>query len=111
VVRFKVVKFKHYLDAKALIAKDASEEEHFAFVISMVDEWDFVDAETGKALPAELASMGELSIDQFNEAMELFNQEMGLITTVKKTIGEPSSSTSSPSNKEEIPPGETFPSG
>ncbi len=102
-VRFKTVKYKHFRQAKALIKKDASEEEHFAFVISMVDEWDFVDAETKKALPAELASMDELTIDQFNEAMELFNQEMGFVTTVKKTKDVPSSSTSSPSNKEESP--------
>jgi len=110
VVRFLTVRFKHYRIAKELIAKDASEEETFAFVISLVDEWDFVDADTGKALPAELASLGELSIKQFNEVMELFNLEMGFVTKVKKMTGEPSSSTSSPSSKEESP-GETSPSG
>jgi len=110
VVRFKTVKYKHYRQAKALIESDATEEEHFAFVIKMVDAWDFKDAETGKALPAELASMDELTIDQFNRVMELFNQEMGFVTKVKKTTGAPSSSTSSPSNKEESPE-ETSPTG
>ena len=109
-VRFKVVKYKHFRQATELIESDASEAEHFAFVISMVDGWDFKDAETGKALPAELASMDELSIDQFNEVMELFNQEMGFVTKVKKTSGGPSSSTSSPSSKVESP-GETSPTG
>jgi len=109
-VRFKTVKYKHYRQAKALIESDATEEEHFAFVIKMVDEWDFKDEETGDALPAELASMDELSIDQFNEVMELFNQEMGFVTKVKKMNDAPSSSTSSPSSKEESP-GEISPTG
>jgi len=100
-VRFKTVKYKHYRTAKALIESDASEEEHFAFVISMVEEWDFKDEETGEALPAEMASMDEMTIKQFNEVMELFNQEMGFVTKVKKTTGALSSSTSSPSNKVE----------
>ena len=110
-VRFKVVKFKHYRQAQALIAKeDATEAEHFAFVISLVAEWDFKDEETGDALPAELASMDELSIDQFNEAMELFNEKMFSVGKVKKTSAAPSSSTSSPSSKVESPE-ETSPTG
>ena len=102
-VRFLTVRFKHYRIAKELIKKDASAEETFAFVIELVAEWDFKDADTGEALPVELASMDELSIKQFNEAMQLFNLEMGLVTKVKKTTGEPSYSTSSLSNKEESP--------
>ena len=110
-VRFKVVKFKHYRQAQALIAKeDATEAEHFAFVISLVEEWDFVDAETKEPLPAELASMDELSIDQFNEAMELFNEKMFSVGKVKKTSAAPSSSTSSLSSKEESL-GEISPAG
>ena len=97
-VKFKVVKYKHYRKAKELIESDAPEAEHFAFVISMVEEWDFVDAETKEPLPAELSSMDELSIDQFNEAMELFNQEMGFVTKVKKTNGGVSPSISTPSS-------------
>ena len=109
-VRFKVVKYKHFRQAKALIEQDASEEEHFAFVIQMVDEWDFKDADTGEALPPVMASMDELSIDQFNKVMELFNEKMFSVTTVKKTTGEPSSSTSSPSSKVENQE-ETSPTG
>lgn len=109
-VRFKVVKYKHYRKACELIESDAPEAEHFAFVISMVEEWDFKDAETGKALPAEFSSMDELSIDQFNEAMELFNQEMGLATKVKKTNGGSSSSTLTPSSPD-VSQAQTHPTG
>lgn len=109
-VRFKIVRFRHYRQAQELMNKeDATEEEHFAFVISLVDAWDFKDVETDKALPVGMESMDELTIKQFNEAMELFNQEMGFVTTVPKANAGPSSSTSSPSNKAETP--ETDPTG
>ena len=98
-VRFKVVKYKHFRQAKELIERDAPEAEHFAFVISMVEEWDFKDAETKEPLPAVLSSMDELSIDQFNEVMELFNPEMGFVTEVKKTNGGVSPSISTQSSQ------------
>lgn len=100
-VRFKTIKFKHYRKARELMTREETGEdvevEYLIYAISMVAEWDFVDDETGKALPLEGKSIGEMSMDQIKEVSSLFNQQFGDMSQVKKTNSGPSPSTSTPS--------------
>lgn len=100
-VRFKTVKFKHYRKARALTAReDAGEDieaEYLTFVISMTEEWDFEDEETGELLSVDVSSLDELTLEQMNELAGTFNSQFGDMSQVKKTIDEPLPSTSMPS--------------
>jgi hypothetical protein len=104
-VRFKTIKFKHYRKARALTAREEEGEnidtEYLTFAISLVAEWDFVDEETGEALPIEAASLDELSLEQMTELASLFNRKFGDLSAVKKTTDAPSPSILIPSNLEE----------
>ncbi|NVM23896.1 MAG: hypothetical protein HWN68_19220 [Desulfobacterales bacterium] len=114
-VRFKTVKYKHYRKARALMLRENNgedvEEEYLSYAISMVAEWDFVDAETGKELPVSTKSIDEISLNQIIEISTLFNQQFGdMAATVPKATAEPSHSTSTPLSQEESPE-ETSPTG
>ena len=107
-VRFKTIKFKHYRQAqelrKLIEAKEAKDEDILLFSLSLVKTWDFVDEETGEALPPGLESLDELSMAQCGEVNLLFAEEIqGKVKAVPKTNAEPSSSTSMPSSQDESP--------
>ena len=107
-VRFKVIKYKHFRQAqelrKLIEAKKAKDEDILMFSLSMVKTWDFVDAETGEALPPGLESLDELSMPQCAEVNMLFAEEVeGKVKAVPKTNAEPSSSISTPSSLDESP--------
>jgi len=77
-VKFKALKYKHRLQAQELNAGieagTVTETQLIEFVTGMIEAWDYLDVETGQPIP--LGDYGELSIEQFTEVMELFNQEM-----------------------------------
>lgn len=110
-VRFKTIKFKHYRQAqelnKRIDAEEATEEEVLRFALSLVAEWDFVDADTGK--PLSIDELDELSMDQCKEVNQLFAQKMGVTAEIPKASGGNSPSTSTPLNQVESP--ETSPTG
>ena len=94
-VRFKTIKFKHYRIAQQINDRidsgEATEEEVLRFALSLVEAWDFVDAETGQ--PLAHGELDELSIDQCREVNNLFAREMGVTVEIPKESGAPSSST------------------
>lgn len=77
-VKFRTLKYKHRLQAQELSAGleagTVSEKDMVEFVVDLVETWDYTDIETGE--PVAAGDYGELSIDQFTEVMELFNQTM-----------------------------------
>ena len=95
-VRFKTIKFKHYRQAEKINARvdsgEATEEEVLRFALSLVAEWDFVDADTGDHLP--VGELDELSLEQVREVNALFAREMGVASEVPKATSESSPSTS-----------------
>lgn len=103
-VTFKTVKFKHYRKARALTARENKgediEAEYLTFVISMTEEWDFEDEETGELLSVDVSSLDELSLEQMNELAGTFNRQFGDMSQVKKTIDAPLPSTLTPSSQE-----------
>lgn len=107
-VRFKVIKFKHYRQAqelrKLIEAEKAKDEDILRFGLNLVKDWDFVDAETEEALPPGLASLDELSMNQCAEVNMLFAEEItGKVVAIPKTNAEPLPSTSTPSSQDESP--------
>ena len=94
-VLFKTVKYKHYRIASEIDERidsgEATDDEILRFALSLVAEWDFVDADTGE--PLALDELDELSLDQCREVNELFGRQMGVAAEVPKQNGEPSSST------------------
>jgi hypothetical protein len=86
VVKFKTIKFKHYRRANELDrqidAGVADDEDVIRFAVSMVQDWDFVDAETGEPLP--VGEIDELTREQFNEVLTLFRRQFGTEGTVPK---------------------------
>ncbi|KKN57467.1 hypothetical protein LCGC14_0561790 [marine sediment metagenome] len=103
-VKFKVIKYKHALKAIEMTKRsDAGEEltdESLRFMVGLVKEWDFLDADTDEPLPVGTESMGEMSIEQMNEMTELFNLKMAMKTTVPKASAECSPSSSTESSQE-----------
>lgn len=103
-VKFKVLKYKHARKSiemtKRIEAGEELTDESLRFMVSLVKEWDFVDADTGEALPVNAESMGEMSIEQMNEMTELFNLKMVTGNTVPKTNAERSPSTLIESSQE-----------
>lgn len=112
-VKFKVIKYKHYLKAVKLTQRqDAGEDvedEHFRYLLGMVDTWDLVDAETEEPLPVGVEAIDEMTIVQLNEVTEVFNKIFAEKSTVPKASAEhsPSSLTASnlAKNQEYPPPG------
>lgn len=110
-VKFKTLKYKHQREAKELSAKiqagEASSEDINLFVLGMVAEWDFVDAETGSPLPIDKSGLEEMSIQQFQEMNRLFNEAMEVgVAAVPKVNGGPSpsgSTVSSPKKRSRQP--------
>lgn len=94
-VLFKTVKYKHYRIASEIDERidqgEATDDEVLKFALSLVAEWDFVDADTGE--PLALDELDELSIEQCREVNDLFGRQMGVAAEVPKQNGEPSSST------------------
>jgi hypothetical protein len=107
-VKFKVIKYKHYLEAVRLTnLTDAGtdvEDEHFRFVLEQVSEWDFKDVETEEPLPPGVDSIAELTIIQLNELTSRFNELFVAKTTVPKTNAGYSPYTSTTSKPEEKTP-------
>ena len=98
-VKFKVIKYKHYRRALELTAREdvddaTAEDEHFRFLLGLVAEWDFMDGETGDPLTPGEAAIDELTIPQMNEVTSAFNQIFSQSTTVPKTSAGHSLSTS-----------------
>lgn len=99
-VKFKVIKYKHARESIEMTKRiDAGEDladESLRFMVGLVKEWDFLDADTGEALAVGTESMDEMSIEQMNEMTELFNLKMSVQTVPKTNAGHsPSSSTES----------------
>ena len=94
-VKFKTLKFKHYRVAQEINARieseEATNEDVLRFALSLVKEWNFVDAETGEPLP--VGELDELSLDQCAEVNRLFARKMGVNAEIPKETNEPSSST------------------
>lgn len=93
-VVFKTLKYKHKQQALAILAAieagTATDDDADQFVLSLVDEWDYEDAETGEPVPA--GDIGELSIEQYNDLMAQFNSQMEATSTVPKQSASPSRS-------------------
>ena len=95
-IKFKTVKFKHYRQAQGINERidsgEATDEEVLLFALSLVDEWDFVDADNGNT-PLEIGELDELSMEQVSEVNEESARLMGVTAEVPKVSEEPSSST------------------
>jgi len=88
-IEWKVIKYKHYRRAMQLQSsgrqdgtgqvalEDETATAYLEYAISLIRSWDFVDAETGEALPVEPASLDELSVEQLQELVAGFGQELG----------------------------------
>lgn len=94
-IKFKVLKFKHYREAqeinKRIDAQEATDEDVLRFALSLIEDWDFVDAETGEPLP--MGELDELSLEQCAEVNRMFARRMGVTAEIPKENGEPSPST------------------
>lgn len=88
-INFKTIKFKHYREAQELNrridAGDATEEDVLRFALSLIDEWDFKDAETGQ--PLSIEDLDELSLEQCAEINLMFARKMGVSTEIPKEKG------------------------
>lgn len=97
-IKFKVLKFKHYREAqeinKRIDAGEATDEDVLSFALSLVKDWDFKDAETDEPLPPGLESLDELSLEQCAEINLMFARRMGVTAEIPKATDEPSPSTS-----------------
>ena len=71
-VKFKTIKYKHVRRARELLAQVGSEEEETALIMSLVDDWDYKDEDSGEKIPP--GSPDELSVDQYNEVVLLFER-------------------------------------
>ncbi len=91
-VKFKVIKYKHYLKAVEITKRvgtgEATPDESVQYIARMVKECDFLDVETGEPLAVGIESLGELSLEQMNEMTELFNLRMSTKDTVPKASAE-----------------------
>lgn len=107
-IEFKTIKFKHYRQAqkinKMIASGEITDEDILRFAASLVKSWDFVDADTGEALPPGLGALDELSMTQCAEVNKLFADEVnGVVVKVPKANAEPSPSTSTLSSPAESP--------
>jgi hypothetical protein len=95
-IKFKILRFKHYRAAqeinKRIDAQEATDEDVLRFAVSLIEDWDFVDAETGDPLP--VGELDELSLEQCAEINLMFARRMGVTAEIPKESGEPSPSTS-----------------
>ena len=71
-VRFKTVKPKHCRRARNL-----TETEYLGYAIKLVAEWDFVNEETGDAIPISPQSVKEMSSTQIEELSTSFDVTFG----------------------------------
>lgn len=84
-IKFKVLKYKHYQEARRLSADpETTDDQVLTFVIGLVESWDFTDQETDQALKVDPDSMGDLALEQYNELMGEFNSKMGTGQEVPK---------------------------
>lgn len=92
-VKFRV-KYKHRKASLELEerhrAGTLTEDELTAFVMGLVIEWDFKDADTGDPIPP--GQPDELTLEQYEECMEEFSKQMNSLNTVPKPNAAPSSS-------------------
>lgn len=78
-VKFKVVRYKHYKMFNALSAKvkagEADEDDVLKMTISeMVLDWDFVDPDTKEPIPINPDVLDELTSDQIDELSTIFEE-------------------------------------
>lgn len=94
-VKFKPLKFKHFRQARELNSRidagEADDADILLFAASLVEEWDFVDVETGKAIP--LGEIDELTLDQCAQINTEFARKMGVSAEVPKESAGQSPST------------------
>jgi hypothetical protein len=94
VIKWKAIKYRHLeslRDLKSKIAKkELKDKDAVIFMLSLVAEWDFLDADTGQALPFDAPD--ELSIPQYKELCDTFNDQVGSKVIVPKTSALPPSS-------------------
>lgn len=90
-VIFRTLKYKHFEQSLELLAQfEAGEVEQSAvtdFVMSLVEDWDYIDPETKKKVP--IGEPAELTIEQYNDCMDEFSRQMDRESKVKKTNGKP----------------------
>jgi hypothetical protein len=89
-VTFKAIKYKHQKEAQRLLAEGPDDAAVDAFVMGLVESWDYRDAETGEPVP--VGQPDELTIEQYNEVLAEFNRLMGVGTDVPKASASPSRS-------------------
>lgn len=81
-ITWKAIKYKHFLAAQELFrkieAEEATDHDVLVYAVSLIAEWDFVDAETGELLPISEASLDELSLPQYKEIFRVFNAEFAV---------------------------------
>jgi hypothetical protein len=91
-VKFKVIKYKHQKQMMELRARtergEIPEDEANDLLMSLIEDWDFCDIETGEPIP--VGQPDELTMEQYNEIGEAF-QEV-LQTKVPNQNGEQSHS-------------------
>ncbi len=105
-IKFKTVKRKHRRWANQVLMdlgllegqRDMTpaetveaEDRLFKLAMSMVDSWDFTDAETGQPIPVSEESIGELTDEQVTEVVDGFNALMDGTTIPKTNAGAASS--------------------
>ena len=92
-VKWKVIKYKHQKKAQELSQLNESgklsPDEATEFIVSLVADWDFKDAETGEEIP--VGEYDELTLEQYEDLVSQFNDTMAGIS-VPKTNAEPSRS-------------------
>lgn len=107
-VKFKTIKYKHERQARELAARieegSALNEEMTAFVMSLVLDWDYKDPDTGEPVPP--GEPDELSLEDFSEVIQVFNDQMTAIklSVPKKSASQsPSGLTNSKTGKKQNP--------
>lgn len=106
-IQFKTLKYKHKRQAEELSrlseAGQAGDDQVMTFVLSLVESWDFADAETGQPLQLTTVAddegneyypcLEELTLEQYRELLTAFNRRMGAGgSEVKKTSDSSASS-------------------
>ena len=93
-ITWKTIKYRHLemlRDLRGKIAKkELTDRDAVLFMLSLVREWDFLDADTDQ--PLGLDGPDELSLPQYKELCDSFNEQVGSKVIVPKaTASKPSS--------------------
>ena len=93
-ITWKTIKYRHLESLRDMRGKidkkDLKDRDAVLFMLSLVAEWDFLDADSGQ--PLGLDDPDELSIPQYKELCDSFNEQVGSKVVVPKaTASKPSS--------------------